>query len=73
MTAYSLTLTGCVLLRFDYKQFYAPHAYLELSIPPGPDNTFSIEPNYLHIWPRGEFMLIALANLVRCDPNLYSV
>ncbi|GAA6017312.1 hypothetical protein JCM11491_000625 [Sporobolomyces phaffii] len=51
------------LARFDYKQFYAAHSYLELSIPPGPDNTFSIEPNYLHIWPRGEFMLIALANL----------
>ncbi|GAA5858850.1 hypothetical protein JCM1840_006586 [Sporobolomyces johnsonii] len=48
--------------RFDYHQYYAPHSYLELSIPAGPDNTFSIEPNYLHIWPRGEFMLIALAN-----------
>ncbi|GAA5894284.1 hypothetical protein JCM6882_007621 [Rhodosporidiobolus microsporus] len=49
-------------LRFDYKQFYAPHAYLELSIPAGPGDTFLLEPNYLHIWPRGEFMLIALAN-----------
>ncbi|GAA5833043.1 hypothetical protein JCM11251_006491 [Rhodosporidiobolus azoricus] len=49
-------------LRFDYKQFYAPHAYLELSIPAGPNDTFLLEPNYLHIWPRGEFMLIALAN-----------
>ncbi|GAA5933752.1 kynurenine 3-monooxygenase [Sporobolomyces koalae] len=49
--------------RFDYRQFYARHSYLELSIPAGPDNSFSIEPNYLHIWPRGEFMLIALANL----------
>ncbi|GAA5954721.1 hypothetical protein JCM3765_003868 [Sporobolomyces pararoseus] len=51
------------MARFDYKQFYAPHSYLELSIPAGPNNSFSIEPNYLHIWPRGEFMLIALANL----------
>ncbi|BGP41602.1 kynurenine 3-monooxygenase, mitochondrial precursor [Rhodotorula kratochvilovae] len=49
-------------LRFDYRQFYAPHSYLELSIPAGPDSTFLLEPNYLHIWPRGEFMLIALAN-----------
>ncbi|BGO95545.1 hypothetical protein NBRC10512_007803 [Rhodotorula toruloides] len=49
-------------LRFDYRQFYAPHSYLELSIPPGPNDTFLLEPNYLHIWPRGEFMLIALAN-----------
>ncbi|GAA6020013.1 hypothetical protein JCM10207_006759 [Rhodosporidiobolus poonsookiae] len=49
-------------LRFDYRQFYAPHSYLELSIPAGPGDTFLLEPNYLHIWPRGEFMLIALAN-----------
>lgn len=51
--------------RFDYRQFYAPHSYLELSIPAGPGSTFLLEPNYLHIWPRGEFMLIALANQVR--------
>ncbi|GAA6035606.1 hypothetical protein JCM8097_004926 [Rhodosporidiobolus ruineniae] len=49
-------------LRFDYRQFYAPHSYLELSIPAGPNGEFLLEPNYLHIWPRGEFMLIALAN-----------
>ncbi|GAA6060665.1 hypothetical protein JCM10212_001221 [Sporobolomyces blumeae] len=49
--------------RFNFSQHYAQHSYLELSIPPGPNNSFSIEPNYLHIWPRGEFMLIALANL----------
>lgn len=54
--------------RFNYSQSYAPHSYLELSIPPGPLDpivgkaTFSIEPGFLHIWPRGEFMLIALAN-----------
>ncbi|KAI5478640.1 kynurenine 3-monooxygenase [Pseudohyphozyma bogoriensis] len=51
------------LTRFNFSQSYARHCYLELSIPAGPDNTFSIEPNYLHIWPRGEFMLIALPNL----------
>ncbi|GAA6007176.1 kynurenine 3-monooxygenase [Rhodotorula paludigena] len=49
-------------LRFDYRQFYAPHSYLELSIPAGSGGTYLLEPNYLHIWPRGEFMLIALAN-----------
>ncbi|KAL8280423.1 hypothetical protein RQP46_007071 [Phenoliferia psychrophenolica] len=49
--------------RFDFKQSYARHSYLELSIPAGPDSTYSISPNHLHIWPRGEFMLIALANL----------
>ncbi|GAA5841954.1 hypothetical protein JCM9279_003168 [Rhodotorula babjevae] len=49
-------------IRFDYHQFYARHSYLELSIPAGSNDTFLLEPNYLHIWPRGEFMLIALAN-----------
>lgn len=48
--------------RFDFHQHYARHAYLELSIPAGPNNTFSISPEHLHIWPRGEFMLIALPN-----------
>ncbi|ORY69425.1 hypothetical protein BCR35DRAFT_307992, partial [Leucosporidium creatinivorum] len=48
--------------RFNYKQSYAPHAYLELAVPAGPNSTFSISPNHLHIWPRGEFMLIALPN-----------
>ena len=38
------------------------HGYKELNIPPGPGGTFRIEPNALHIWPRGEFMLIALPN-----------
>lgn len=31
---------------------------------PGPNSSWSLEPNYLHIWPRGEFMLIALPNQV---------
>lgn len=38
------------------------HAYKELTIPPGPDGDFRIDPNALHIWPRGGFMLIALPN-----------
>jgi kynurenine 3-monooxygenase len=43
--------------------------YKELTMPPsaggkgvGPDGRFAMEPNALHIWPRGSFMLIALAN-----------
>ncbi|KAL3183690.1 hypothetical protein MRX96_033779 [Rhipicephalus microplus] len=41
---------------------YIPHGYLELCIPPTKDGEFAMEVNYLHIWPRGEFMLIALPN-----------
>lgn len=49
--------------RFDYSQFYLPHGYKELTIPPAEDGGFRIEKNALHIWPRGSFMLIALPNL----------
>jgi len=38
------------------------HSYKELEIPPAPDGGFSLEPNALHIWPRGRFMCIALPN-----------
>jgi len=38
------------------------HSYKELEIPPAPDGSFSIEPNALHIWPRGRYMCIALPN-----------
>lgn len=39
-----------------------PHSYKELTIPPKADGAFEMEPDALHIWPRGEFMLIALPN-----------
>jgi len=39
-----------------------PHGYKELAIPAGPGGTFRLEPDALHIWPRGGFMLIALPN-----------
>ena len=38
------------------------HGYKELEIPPASDGGFSIEPNALHIWPRGRYMCIALPN-----------
>jgi len=38
------------------------HGYKELEIPPRADGGFSIEPNALHIWPRGRYMCIALPN-----------
>jgi kynurenine 3-monooxygenase len=47
--------------RFSYWQHYIEHGYKELSMPPA-NGDFAMEPNYLHIWPRGNFMLIALPN-----------
>lgn len=48
--------------RFDYSQHYLEHGYKELSIPAGPGNSFLLEQNALHIWPRNSYMLIALPN-----------
>jgi len=38
------------------------HGYKELSIPSGPHGAYRMAPDALHIWPRGDFMLIALPN-----------
>ncbi len=46
---------------YEYNEI--DHDYKELLIPAGTDGSYLIEKNALHIWPRGEFMLMALANL----------
>ena len=38
------------------------HGYKELSIPAGPGGSFRLAADALHIWPRGNYMLIALPN-----------
>jgi kynurenine 3-monooxygenase len=38
------------------------HGYKELSIPAGPGGSFRLASDALHIWPRGNYMLIALPN-----------
>ncbi|MDH5366117.1 MAG: FAD-dependent monooxygenase [Cyclobacteriaceae bacterium] len=48
--------------RFNYHQRYIDHGYKELRIPPSENGAFHIEKNALHIWPRGNYMLIALPN-----------
>lgn len=48
--------------RFNYTQFYLEHGYKELTIPPNADGSHRMQQNALHIWPRGNFMLIALPN-----------
>lgn len=49
--------------RTDFQQFYIRHGYKELSIPPGTEtHKWLIENDGLHIWPRHNFMMIALPN-----------
>ncbi len=48
--------------RFDFSQSYLDHGYKEVAMPPNRDGGFAIDPEALHIWPRGHFMLMALPN-----------
>lgn len=59
MVRYSMQKTE----RFDYSQSYLNYGYKELTIAPGPFGRWVLEKEALHIWPRGNFMMIALPNL----------
>ena len=48
--------------KMNYKQEYIEHGYKELNVRPANDGTFAMDQTCLHIWPRGEFMMIALPN-----------
>src|SRR5207302_6054706 len=48
--------------KFEYDESYLAHGYKELTIPPGPDGSWRMEKEALHIWPRKSFMMIALPN-----------
>jgi len=47
--------------KYSYNEI--DHDYKELLIPAGKNRIHLLNKNALHIWPRGNFMLIALANL----------
>ncbi|GAA4932117.1 NAD(P)/FAD-dependent oxidoreductase [Algibacter agarivorans] len=48
---------------FSFSQDYLTHGYKELSILPKENGDYKTYKNALHIWPRGNLMLIALPNL----------
>jgi len=48
---------------FSYSQNYLTHGYKELTIPAAENGDYKTTKNALHIWPRGDFMVIALPNL----------
>ena len=50
------------LNRFNFSQEYLNYGYKELTIAAGPRGKHVLETNALHIWPRGNYMLIALPN-----------
>ncbi|MCO4799687.1 MAG: FAD-dependent monooxygenase [Colwelliaceae bacterium] len=49
--------------RISYSLDYMQQSYMELSIPANEDGSHKLEKNALHIWPRKNFMLIALPNV----------
>lgn len=49
--------------RFNYSQFFIDVGYKELTIPANEDGTHKLDNSSFHIWPRGNFMLIAMPNL----------
>jgi len=48
---------------FSYSQNYLTHGYKELEIPATENGSHQISKDHLHIWPRGDYMLIALPNM----------
>lgn len=48
--------------RTDYAQRYLSHGYKELVMPAGVGGRPLIDPGVMHIWPRGGFMMMAMAN-----------
>ena len=49
--------------RLDYSQTYIEHGYKELTMPANDNGDYAMLCNHLHIWPRQEFMMIAMPNL----------
>jgi kynurenine 3-monooxygenase len=51
------------VMNFDYSQSFLEYGYKELCIPPNEKGEWAMEREALHIWPRKNYMLIALPNL----------
>ncbi len=49
--------------RFNYSQHFIDVGYKELTIPANDDGSHKMDNSSFHIWPRGEFMLIAMPNI----------
>ena len=50
---------------FEFEQLTLDHGYKELELPPTASGDFALDPTGLHIWPRRDYMLIALPNADR--------
>ena len=62
-SASSIRMEMLKLSRFNFSQQYLDYGYKELTIPAGLHGEHLLETHALHIWPRGNHMLIALPNI----------
>ncbi len=49
--------------RADFHQEYLPWGYKELHLPAGPDGRSQIEHEALHVWPRGQALIVSHPNV----------
>lgn len=50
------------LPHFDFSQLYAPREYREIVLRPPASSAWATPRNAVHLWPRGDFMLIGFPN-----------
>jgi kynurenine 3-monooxygenase len=62
-SASAIRLEMLKLNRFNFSQQYLDYGYKELTVPAGSNGKHLLEMHALHIWPRGNHMLIALPNI----------
>lgn len=52
----------------EYSQHYLSHEYVEIRLPQGVDSSgheaYLLDPDHLHVWPRGSFTVVAMPNKV---------
>lgn len=49
-------------INMDYEQYYIAHGYRELHVPPNESQEYAFSEEYLHLWPKKDFMLMGLPN-----------
>ena len=49
--------------RLNFSQQYWSQGYKELQVPPAVNKTWTSEKNVIHLWPRGNYMLLGFPNL----------
>ncbi|KAJ7794104.1 hypothetical protein B0H14DRAFT_2392835 [Mycena olivaceomarginata] len=61
--------------QMEYSQHYLSHEYVEIRLPQGVDSSgheaYLLDPDHLHVWPRGSFTVVAMPNKQSPQPVDY--